>query len=241
MELIEQQLKNSYTRFVFKGPVVQGYDAFNRITTVGYDVQWRKRTAEYAAYSLVKNERPRVLDLACGTGDMAIALKNVCPDMTIIGTEPSDEMIAKAREKLSCHKNKFKPLRAVTHLPFRDASFDAITIAFGVRNFIGLEQHVRECYRLLKPDGKLYVLEFFQPESKLIASFLAIYQRIAFPVIGYMLTGHVSQYRYLYRSILGFKSLKEFRKILKVRFRNIKAHPMFCGLVHLVIANKEKI
>ena len=193
------------------------------------------------ARSLAKAGNAAVLDLACGTGDMAIALKKACQDLTAVGTEPSGEMIARAREKLLSQKFTFLPVQAVTDLPFREATFDAITIAFGVRNFTDLYQHMRECFRLLKPGGKLYVLEFFQPESKVIASFLAVYQRIAFPVIGYLLTGHVSQYRYLYRSILRFKTLNEFCEILKnVQFNKMKAHPMFGGLVHLIIANKKR-
>jgi len=236
---LSSQKSLRYTQFEFKGPVVKGYDAFNRISTMGLDVQWRKKTARLVSRFLDGRTQPRVMDLACGTGDMAIAVRQAVKhaDITVVGVEPAEEMLTSALPKIQ--NNEFFPVQAVGNLPFADESFDAITIAFGVRNFVNIQQDMHECYRLLKPGGQLFVLEFFQPESALVAKFLSIYQRIFFPLFGFMLTGHISQYRYLYKSIIRFMKRKEFITVLqKCGFRSSKSHAFFGGMVHTITVLK---
>lgn len=226
-----------YSRFEFKGAVVRGYDAFNHVTTAGLDLYWRRRTAAYVRYRLCE-PNARILDLACGSGDMALALKKQL-NAKVTGSEPSSEMLQLLRHKAQA--GRLQAVKAVSALPFPDCTFDAITIAFGVRNFTGLAAEMRECLRVLKPGGRLYVLEFFQPQQPVLRRFLTAYQRVAFPVIGYLLTGRISQYRYLYRSIVTFKTLPAFKAILKdTGYRRINAFALEPGLAHLVSAQKQE-
>ncbi len=228
--------KKQFTYFDFKGPVVKGYDAFNHISTAGLDLKWRRKTAESIADWLPASAR--VLDVACGSGDMAIAVKKLTPQTQVIGSDPSREMLKLLPPKLngSLHVS---PLQAVNDLPFPTASFDAISIAFGVRNFARLDYDMRECLRLLKPGGRLFVLEFFRPHSRGVEKFLTLYQRTLFPVLGFLLTGHVSQYRYLYRSIMRFRTRESFAELLEqAGFENIQMRPFFFGMTHLVTADK---
>ncbi|MDZ7724858.1 MAG: ubiquinone/menaquinone biosynthesis methyltransferase [candidate division KSB1 bacterium] len=232
-------MKQTYSRFEFKGAVVRGYDAFNHVSTAGLDLVWRRKTAQFAAYHLVQAPG-HILDLACGSGDMALALKRQLPNARITGSEPSNEMLS-----LLQHKQTFrniKAVKAVSALPFADAQFDAVTIAFGVRNFTRLDAEMRECLRVLKPGGRLYILEFFQPRHPVLRRFLTLYQRVAFPIIGYLLTGHISQYRYLYKSIVTFKTLPAYKRILnQAGYTNVQSYPLEPGLAHLVTAQKQEI
>ena len=231
-------MDQTYSRFEFKGAVVRGYDAFNHVSTAGLDLYWRRKTAQFAAYHL-KQEAGYILDLACGSGDMARALKRQLPNTRITGSEPSNEML-----DLLQHKQTWRnvdAVQAVSALPFADSQFDAITIAFGVRNFTRLDAEMRECLRVLKPGGRLYVLEFFQPQHVLLRRFLTLYQRLAFPVLGYLLTGHISQYRYLYKSIVTFKTLPAYKRILnQAGYIKIQAYPLEPGVAHLVTAEKQE-
>lgn len=232
-------MKQSYSRFEFKGAVVRGYDAFNHISTAGLDVYWRRRTARYVAYHHKQN-RAHILDLACGSGDMALSLKRHLPNARVTGSEPSDEMLGMLQTKQILRN--VNAVKAVGALPFPDDQFDAVTIAFGVRNFTRLKAEMQECLRVLKPAGHLYILEFFQPQHPVLHGFLTAYQRIMFPIIGYLLTGHISQYRYLYQSIVTFKTQTAFKNILnQVGYHRIRSFSLEPGLTHLVIAQKQEI
>jgi demethylmenaquinone methyltransferase/2-methoxy-6-polyprenyl-1,4-benzoquinol methylase len=189
------------------------YDAMNRVMTAGLDVRWRKLTAAAAV-------RPgdRVLDAACGTGDLAIADRDAGASH-VTGLDFSEQMLARARRKA--------PLEWVQGdllaLPFEDASFDAATVGFGVRNVADLERALRELRRVLRPGGRLAILEITQPRGPLRPFFSLWFDRIV-PVLGKVLPGGAA-YTYLPASVKRFPPAEELAELMRacgfgeVRFR----------------------
>lgn len=230
-----------YTFFKFEGEWLRGYDAFNHIASFGLDLRWRRKTAQLLTQQLNGNQaNAAVLDLACGTGDMALAVRKAGNGTVIVGTDPSKEMLARGKLKLKrLPENSIYLINTVERLPFPDASFDAITCAFGLRNFSDLPGDLREMHRLLKPHGRVYALDFYQPRSWFTKSFLKAYNSTVFPLLGFLLTGHVKAYRYLFSSIFRFLTTDEFRRMLEAQgFRRSTIKSFFFGLVHLVVAER---
>lgn len=228
-----------YTRFKFEGPFIRGYDAFNHIATLGLDLHWRRKSAAAVARAMQGAAADEVLDLACGTGDMACAIARAVPGSLVIGSDPSQTMLLAGRDKLAPWNGRIAMVRAVGRLPFADARFAAITCAFGVRNFIHLEKEMGEALRLLQPGGWLHVLEFFLPGNWLTRAVLKSYNALVFPFLGFLLTGRIRPYRYLFNSIFTFRSVPDFTALLlRTGFGEVRVRRFFFGMVHLVSANK---
>jgi len=182
-----------------------------------------------------------VLDLACGTGDMAAAVARAAAGVRVVGTDPSAEMLHYGRDKFAASEGRIAVVQAVSLLPFPDGAFSAITCAFGVRNFVALNDDLQESLRLLQPGGRLNVLEFFVPGNLLIKAVLKVYNALIFPFLGFLLTGHVGPYRYLFNSIFTFKSVPDFCALLeRTGFRDIRIRRFFFGMVHLVSGGKPE-
>lgn len=226
----------SYTRFKFEGQFVRGYDAFNHAASLGLDFYWRRRTSVRLKQELAARSHPLcILDLACGTGDMARSVAQVNPQSHVVGCDPSMSMLSRGRVKLVSWRERICLVRSVAHLPFRDATFAAITCAFGMRNFTHLADDLGECQRLLQPGGRLYVLDFYKPGNKFSAFLLKSYNVLVFPFLGFLLTGKIAPYRYLYESIFAFKSVPDFAQMLQdAGFTEVYAKRFFFGLVHLL-------
>ena len=168
------------------------YDLMNRVMTAGLDRRWRRLTAE-----AVVQPADRVLDACCGTGDLALAAEREGGRVT--GLDFSDRMLERAREK----SRTIEWVRGdVTALPFEDASFDAATVGFGIRNVPDLEDALRELARVLRPGGRLGVLEITQPRGILRPFFRAWFDR-AVPLLGRVLPGGAA-YTYLPASVRRF-------------------------------------
>ena len=148
--------------------IARTYDRLNRLMTLGLDRCWRKRA--------LRGVQGNVLDVACGTGDMAVSL--VERGCTVTGVDISEEMLAIARQKAPMVTFM---IADAEHLPFPDASFDAVTCAFGVRNFVHLEQGLNEMLRVLKPGGQLVILELATPDNPLVKPFYNLYTRRIIP------------------------------------------------------------
>jgi demethylmenaquinone methyltransferase/2-methoxy-6-polyprenyl-1,4-benzoquinol methylase len=190
------------------------YDAMNRIMTAGLDVRWRRLTAQ----SVVR-AGDRVLDGACGTGDLALAdLRAGAGRVT--GVDFSEPMLERARRKSAQVEWVRGDLLA---LPFADATFDAATVGFGVRNVADLEQALRELRRVLKPGGRLGILEITQPRGVLRPFYSLWFDRVV-PLLGKVLPGG-SAYTYLPASVKRFPSAERLADLLRecgfgdVRFR----------------------
>lgn len=178
------------------------YDRLNRIMTLGLDRCWRRRS--------VRGLQGNVLDVACGTGDMVVELQR--QGCTVTGVDLSREMLDLARQKVS---SAMFQLGDAEHLPFEDSSFDAVTCAFGVRNFVHLEQGLSEMLRVLKPGGHMIILELATPDSKFIRPFYIFYTRRIIPWLGKCVAGNREAYTYLPNSIARFPKGGAFAGIVE--------------------------
>ncbi len=199
------------SHFEFGGAMARRYDAVNHLASAGLDLWWRRRTAQQIARFLRKRPGPlRHLDLACGTAGMAIALSRAMPGLFQVGIDPAAEMLLLARKK-----TPLPLVQGATCLPFPEGTFDSVSCAFGVRNFTRIDEELREIARVLKPGGRLVILDFFRPGNPFMRIFLAFYRRAVFPLIGRFLTGEAGPYRYLIDSIDRFLAPSEMGDTLR--------------------------
>jgi demethylmenaquinone methyltransferase / 2-methoxy-6-polyprenyl-1,4-benzoquinol methylase len=198
------------------------YDAMNRAMTAGLDRRWRRLTAE-----AVVRSGDRVLDACCGTGDLAIAARATGGD--VIGLDFSDRMLERARRKAP----ELEWVRGdLLALPFADASFDAATVGFGVRNVEDLGLALRELRRVLRPDGRLGILEITRPRGP-----LALFYRFWFdgvvPLLGKLLPGG-SAYTYLPASVRRFPGPEELAELMRAEgFGDVRVRLLAGGIVAL--------
>lgn len=209
--------------------IARDYDRMNHLMTAGLDRRWRK--------SAVQGLHGKVLDVACGTGDMAVELlRQGC---SVTGVDLSKEMMAIAKRKAPQAEYS---LADVERLPFGDASFDAVTCAFGVRNFVHLEQGLHEMLRVLKPGGRMVILELATPDSSLIRPFYNLYTRRIIPWLGQRLAGSREAYTYLPRSIERFPKGDAFLQLIQnsgVRIQESCQRKMTFGVCRMYVINKE--
>ena len=180
--------------------IAPAYDFMNRAMTLGIDKLWRAK-----AVKMIRRRQPAdILDVATGTGDLAIKLAREIPGVRVTGVDLSEQMLAIGRYKvrLAGLSDRISLSKAdCLALPMADASFDAVTVAYGVRNFEHLAQGYREMARVLRPGGMLCVVELSVPQSRLVRPFYELYTRRIIPVIGRMVSSDRSAYTYLPASI----------------------------------------
>ena len=208
--------------------IARTYDRLNRLMTLGLDRCWRKRA--------LRGIQGNVLDVACGTGDMAVSL--VERGCTVTGVDISEEMLAIARQKAPMVTFM---IADAEHLPFPDASFDAVTCAFGVRNFVHLEQGLNEMLRVLKPGGQLVILELATPDNPLVKPFYNLYTRRIIPWLGSRFAGNREAYTYLPVSIERFPKGDAFlEKIRNSQFPilNCRQRKLTFGVCRLYTASR---
>jgi demethylmenaquinone methyltransferase/2-methoxy-6-polyprenyl-1,4-benzoquinol methylase len=187
------------------------YDPMNRIMTAGLDVRWRRLAAESAV-----GRGDRVLDAACGTGDLAIAASKAGA-APVTGLDFSERMLARARRKAPELEWVQGDMLA---LPFADATFDAVTVGFGVRNVADLELALRELRRVLRPAGRIAILEITQPRGPLKPFFSVWFDRIV-PLLGKLLRGGAA-YTYLPASVKRFPTAEELADLMRAAgFSNV--------------------
>ncbi|MCD4737303.1 MAG: bifunctional demethylmenaquinone methyltransferase/2-methoxy-6-polyprenyl-1,4-benzoquinol methylase UbiE, partial [Bacteroidales bacterium] len=184
------------------------YDFLNRFLSARMDVVWRKKTIKIIG----KNNPKTILDVATGTGDLAITALRIHPEK-IVGIDIAEEMLEAGRKKLqkrdadhiiSLEKGDSENLR------FKDGSFDATMVAFGVRNFENLEKGLTEMYRILKPGGQCLILEFSKPKVFPVKQLYSFYFRNIVPMLGRIISGDLSAYTYLPDSVGTFPDGQDF-------------------------------
>ncbi|WP_354507045.1 bifunctional demethylmenaquinone methyltransferase/2-methoxy-6-polyprenyl-1,4-benzoquinol methylase UbiE [Moheibacter stercoris] len=193
--------------------ISDNYDLLNRILSMGIDVSWRKKVVK----SVQKAKPSTILDIATGTGDLAIAMAKAT-DAKITGFDLSAGMLEVGRKKVSEQNlaNRIEMIQGdAENMPFADHSFDVITVAFGVRNFENLSKGLDEIYRVLKPGGKFIILEFSQPESFPMKQLYAFYSKNILPKIGKQISKDQSAYTYLPDSVKAFPYGEKMKNILK--------------------------
>ena len=212
--------------------IAHRYDLLNRVLSFGLDRTWRKS----AIRRLGEQKNGRILDVATGTGDVALATLQLEP-VEIVGVDIAEVMLMSARQK-AARKFPGAPIvflqGSAERLPFETDSFDAAIVAFGVRNFSNLDVGLRSIGRVLKPRAPLVILEFGQPETKLIRAFYGMYSRLILPRIGRVLSGVTGPYKYLPDSIQAFPHGQEFlARLEECGFEDTFAEPLTFGIVSL--------
>lgn len=213
------------------------YDGLNRVISFGVDVKWRKKVID-----LVESTKPRkVLDIATGTGDLAISLAKTSAS-EIIGLDISEGMLAVGRKKIAEEKlsEKIKMVQADSEaLPYENNSFDAITVAFGVRNFENLEKGLAEIFRVLRPNGIFVVLETSVPEKFPFKQGYNFHSKVMLPIIGKLFSKDKIAYSYLSESAAAFPYGEKFNNILrKIGFINVEDKPQTFGVATIYTASK---
>jgi len=214
------------------------YDGLNRVISFGIDIKWRKKVV-----NLVKKKNPNsILDIATGTGDLAINLAETNATK-IIGLDISSGMLAIGKEKVK-HKSLESKIDLIIgdseNMPFDDNTFDAITVAFGIRNFETLEIGLQEILRVLKPDGIFVILETSMPTKSPYKQGYNFYTKNILPVIGKLFSKDRSAYKYLCESASVFPYGEALNNILsKIGFINVKDFPQTFGVASIYIASKQ--
>ena len=212
------------------------YDLLNRVFSMGVDQGWRRKVIRLVTGEPVE----ALLDVATGTADLAIlAAKKV---KHVVGVDISEGMLVHGRTKVKARKleDRITLQRADSaELPFADASFDAITVAFGVRNFEDLERGITDMARVLKPNGRLFVLEFSKPRNNLLGGLFRFYFHRVMPFVGKLVSKDNAAYTYLPKSVDAFPDGEAFVRILeKCRLREAGAEPLTGGIATLYSARK---
>src|SRR3989344_2277167 len=213
------------------------YDFLNHFLSFGIDIYWRKR-----AVGVLKDLKPKkILDIATGTGDMVIEAIKLNPE-TIIGVDISEKMLAIGKEKIKKLdlENKIELLFGDSEkLSFKNNSFDAITVGFGVRNFEHLEKGLSEMYRVLDKNGIAVMLEFSKPKTFPIKNIYNFYFQKILPVIGKVISKNKAAYTYLSESVGKFPDGKDFLKIMReIGFNNLRQIPLTFGIASIYVGKK---
>lgn len=204
------------------------YDLLNHLLSMGTDILWREHSVKELGR---RCPNPRlILDAACGTGDMALTLRKQFPQAHITGLDFARPMLERAQQKDQRSRIAWIEGDGM-NLPFPDGAFDLVTIAFGIRNMVSLEGALREFHRVLKPGGRLAVLEFTEPENALIRSVYQPYFLHVLPRVGALLSQR-SAYRYLPHSVMHFPA----RRALAGMFRDAGFVRVSHGLLHFGVA-----
>jgi demethylmenaquinone methyltransferase/2-methoxy-6-polyprenyl-1,4-benzoquinol methylase len=211
------------------------YDLLNHLLSVNIDKRWRRRVAKtlYASLASLRTSVPsvrgvpRILDVACGTGDLSFTLFE-SGEARIVGVDFCRPMLRIANSKASKLGFEVPFIEGdALSLPFHDSSFEAATIAFGLRNLTAVEKGFSELLRVLKPGGRLIVLEFSKPTTPVLRSIFRIYFTRLLPLFGGLISGSKSAYQYLPESVLNFPDQNELASIMRragfeeVTFQNL--------------------
>lgn len=220
------------------GAIAHRYDLLNHVLSLNLDRSWRRR----AARELPEDPSARILDLCCGTGDLSVALVRAGCAGTVICCDFSHQMLLLALPKLARLQaaDRCLLLEADGHrLPLASETFDAVTVAFGVRNFTDMDAAFREIHRLLKPSGRLVVLEFSTPTAPIVSSIYRFYLMRVLPRVGDLVARQRGPYFYLAQTISQFPDpVILAHRIREAGFASVAFIPLTGGIVHLHTALK---
>ncbi|WP_336067198.1 bifunctional demethylmenaquinone methyltransferase/2-methoxy-6-polyprenyl-1,4-benzoquinol methylase UbiE [Mesoflavibacter sp. CH_XMU1404-2] len=214
------------------------YDGLNRVISFGIDIKWRKKVVE-----IVKQQQPKtVLDIATGTGDLAINLAETSAEK-IVGLDISPGMLNVGKEKVKAKQldNRIDMIIGDSeNMPFEDNTFDAITVAFGVRNFETLENGLKDILRVLKPGGTFVILETSVPTKFPFKQGYKVYSKFILPTIGKLFSKDKTAYKYLSESASVFPYGEALNNILRnIGFINVEDKPQTFGVATIYTASKQ--
>lgn len=218
--------------------ISENYDGMNRVISLGIDVSWRKKVIKLATANNPKN----ILDIATGTGDLAIQFAEKIADGKIIGLDLSEGMLSVARKKVlgKPYSEKIEFVQGDSEaLPFEDNFFDSITVSFGIRNFENLEKGLSEILRVLRKDGVFVILETSVPTKFPVKQGYTVYAKYILPLMGRLLSKDKVAYQYLSESASVFPFGKELNNILsKIGFKDVDNKPQTFGVATIYTATK---
>lgn len=220
------------------GAIAPRYDFLNRLLSFGIDRRWRTTAVQFLNY----REGSRILDVATGTGDVALEIARTTPSSVMItGADFCREMVELGKEKIAAspyaERIDFK-VAPCEDLPFPDNTFDSVTIAFGIRNVVDRCEGLAEMRRVLKPGGRMIILEFSTPRSALFRQIYYFYFRKLLPMIGGLFSRY-NAYKYLPDSVLEFPSIEEFSRMIEVSgFHNIQVRELTFGIASIYVGEK---
>ncbi|MBP6023661.1 bifunctional demethylmenaquinone methyltransferase/2-methoxy-6-polyprenyl-1,4-benzoquinol methylase UbiE [Ferruginibacter sp.] len=228
----KQQVAAMFDDIAFK------YDFLNRFLSAGIDIKWRKKAIKQLSALAPK----KILDVATGTADVAIMASGILKPEKIVGIDISDGMLEVGRKKIE--KAGLQHIIELLNgdsetINFEDSSFDAVTVAFGVRNFQHLEKGLSEIYRVLKPGGKLVVLEFSKPKMPGVKGMYNLYMKIVCPNVGKLFSKNRNAYKYLDESIQKFPEGNNFTNILdNLGYKNSYCKTLSLGICSIYCGTK---
>ncbi|MFC1822120.1 ubiquinone/menaquinone biosynthesis methyltransferase [Thermodesulfobacteriota bacterium] len=231
MESSEERIRNRPLHNMFTS-LPPRYDLINRIITLGFDKRWRREAAKACLVS-----RPaRVVDLCCGTGDLALDFRKLGGnDLEIIGLDFSGSMLKKAAQKAASSAGRISFVHGeVGSLPFRSRCFDCVGISFAFRNLTHnnpmAQKHLAEIFRILREDGRLVIVESSQPRAKLTRELYHLFLHIFAAQMGAIIARNRAAYRYLAQSAIRFYDPLQLTELLKdTGFRQVSFRPLFLG------------
>ena len=234
---MEKHSKGEMVRGMFND-IAPTYDKLNHILSLDIDKLWRKRVVRIVRKLGAKH----IMDMATGTGDLAIAMENKIDGTTIYGADFSSEMLAVAKQKIEqlglSERISLTECNA-EDIPLADEAIDAATVAFGVRNFEHQKEALTEMKRTIKKGGHLIVLEFSNPKCAFVRWCYRLYSHYILPAIGRLVSKHATAYTYLPESIDQFASPEAFTTLLEeVGFDHIERKSQSMGIAHIYIAHK---
>jgi len=214
------------------------YDFLNHFLSLGFDISWRKKTIS----ALRKFQPKYILDVATGTADLALEAHRALKPERIIGLDISQEMLEIGKVKIA-KKGLSYAIELMAGdseiLPFQSNTFDAVTVAFGVRNFENLELGLKEMNRVLKPGGHVAILEFSSPTLFPFKQLYNFYFKNMLPIIGHITSKDPKAYSYLYKSVQAFPDGKQFVELLEqIGFKNATHKIFTLGICTLYLAKK---
>ena len=221
------------------GTIAPRYDFLNRLLSFGIDKRWRTKAVQLLKYQ----EGSKILDVATGTGDVALEIARTTPSSVhIVGADFCPEMVELGQAKVAVSPYAGRITLRVApceDLPFPDDTFDSITIAFGIRNVVDRRLGLAEMWRVLRPGGRMIILEFSTPHSQLFRQLYYFYFRRLLPMIGGLFSRY-NAYKYLPDSVLEFPSVSEFAAMMtETGFRNIQIHELTFGIATIHAGEKQ--
>lgn len=216
------------------------YDQLNHLLSLGIDRSWRRKVVRRVKAS----GGLRILDVATGTGDLALMIARACPSATVEGIDLSEQMLAIGQQKVELagfQKRVFLSQGDAESLAVDSDSYDCVTVAFGVRNFEDIEKGMAEILRVLRPGGRVYVLEFGLPKNKLLGGFYRFYFHHVLPGIGRLISRDKQAYTYLPRSVDHFPYGAGFVALMERRgFAGVTCSDLFGGVAQIYEGAKPR-
>ncbi|MDG1328408.1 MAG: bifunctional demethylmenaquinone methyltransferase/2-methoxy-6-polyprenyl-1,4-benzoquinol methylase UbiE [Flavobacteriaceae bacterium] len=216
------------------------YDGLNRLISFGTDLKWRKKVLKH----IINHQPESILDIATGTGDLAIKFAEKTKASKIVGLDLSEGMLSVARKKVNDTEleNKVEFIKGDSEaLPFDENSFNAITVSFGIRNFDNLEKGLSEIFRVLKPNGALIILETSVPTKFPFKQGYQFHSKIILPIVGKLFSKDKVAYSYLSKSASVFPFGDRLNNILQnIGFINVENKPQTFGVATIYTATKSR-